>query len=158
MVIPKNTFHDIVKNTPLISIDLIITTPNSFCLLGKRNNRPAKGFMFVPGGRIFKSEKIIAAFDRILISETGYKVKDHDKISFQGVYEHFYEDSYHDMKTSTHYVVLAYRLEVVKKFNVILDRQHEEFEWVSLEHLLSRTDVHDNVKSYFGENNSYTLF
>ena len=68
----------------------------------------------------FKGEKIIAAFDRILISEVGYKVTDHDKISFQGVYEHFYEDSYHDRKTSTHYVVLAYRLEVVKKFNVIL--------------------------------------
>jgi hypothetical protein len=39
---------------PLVSIDLIIRDNADRVLLGLRNNEPAKGYFFVPGGIILK--------------------------------------------------------------------------------------------------------
>jgi len=64
-------FECIIKNTPLISIDLIVKNKEGKILLGKRKNRPAKGYYFVPGGRIFKNETIEQAFKNISKHELG---------------------------------------------------------------------------------------
>ena len=56
---------EIIKATPLVSIDLIIRNPSHKILLGKRINRPAKDYWFVPGGRIIKNETIAHALKRI---------------------------------------------------------------------------------------------
>lgn len=40
------TFSNIIQNTPLISIDLIVTNRANQVLLGKRVNEPAKNFWF----------------------------------------------------------------------------------------------------------------
>ena len=72
-----------------------------------------------------------------------------DKLCFIGVYEHFYTDSYWDDKTSTHYVVLAYRINLKSRFIEKPDKQHDILEWLSLEELQTRSDVHKNVKAYF---------
>ena len=58
LALDDSVFKTIVKNTPLISIDLIIENSNSEILLGERVNRPARGCLFVPGGRIRKDETI----------------------------------------------------------------------------------------------------
>ncbi len=54
----KDTFTKVIDCTPLISIDLVIENSSSEILLGYRNNRPAKGYWFVPGGRILKDESM----------------------------------------------------------------------------------------------------
>ena len=92
--IPEEAFQLVVNQAPLVSVDLVIIDPLKYCLLGRRNNRPAKGSMFVPGGRILKNEVIGTAVNRILLEETGYKIRRLDKLCFIGVYEHFYTDSY----------------------------------------------------------------
>ncbi len=53
-VLNDSLFKTIVANTPLISIDLIIQNSQKKILLGKRINRPAQGYWFVPGGRVRK--------------------------------------------------------------------------------------------------------
>ena len=45
----SDTFNLVVKNTPLVSIDLCIIC-NGQILLGLRNNAPLKGVWFTPGG------------------------------------------------------------------------------------------------------------
>ncbi len=55
-------FKIVVQNTPLIAIDLIIENEKGEILLGRRKNPPSNGFLFVPGGRIFKGEYISDAF------------------------------------------------------------------------------------------------
>ena len=147
--IPEEAFQLVVNQAPLVSVDLVIIDPLNYCLLGRRKNRPAKGSMFVPGGRILKNEAIGTAVNRILLEETGYKIRRLDKLCFIGVYEHFYTDSYWDDKTSTHYVVLAYRINLKSRFIEEPDKQHDILEWLSLEELLTRSDVHKNVKTYF---------
>ena len=99
-------FTNLIETAPLVSIDLIIRGESGY-LLGMRNNQPAKGNWFVPGGRIFKNETISHAIKRISTKEIGVEVgiKDAD---FYGVFEHFYDNSFISSKISTHYIVLAY--------------------------------------------------
>ena len=60
-----------VRLGPIVAIDLIIRDESDRVLLGFRTNEPAKGVYFVPGGRIWKDERISDAFERILKAETG---------------------------------------------------------------------------------------
>ena len=64
-MLTQDTFKTIVASTPLISIDLLVLDPQNNVLLGKRVNRPAQGFWFVPGGRVLKDESIEQAFIRL---------------------------------------------------------------------------------------------
>ena len=115
-ILSKKDFITIVEKAPLVSVDLVIIDPMNYCLLGRRKNRPAKGTMFVPGGRILKNEAIDEAINRILLSETGYRVRSVDRICFIAVHEHFYSESFWDVNLSTHYVVLQYRLSLKSRF------------------------------------------
>ena len=148
-IIPVDGFQTLVREAPLVSVDLVITDQLDHCLLGRRQNRPAKGTMFVPGGRILKNESIDAAIRRILLAETGYQIREQDEQYFLGVYEHFYDDSFWDATISTHYVVLAHRIKLKSRFMGKSDNQHDFLEWISSDDLLNRRDVHKNVKAYF---------
>ena len=53
-MLPSKKFEVVVESTPLVSIDLVVRAPDKKILLGKRVNRPAQGYWFVPGGRILK--------------------------------------------------------------------------------------------------------
>ena len=53
-------FKTIIDNTPLVSVDLIVKHKGKV-LLGKRVNKPAQGYWFTLGGRIFKNESIQSA-------------------------------------------------------------------------------------------------
>src|SRR5215207_6942602 len=108
----REEFRDVVKNTPLVSIDLIIRTRTGKVLLGKRLNKPAKGSLFVPGGRIRKDEKVGQAFERIAQMELGRKYPLHEAHAL-GVFDHIYDmgdNIFDDPNFRTHYVVLGYEL------------------------------------------------
>ena len=108
MHLNKLDFENIIKNTPLISIDFCIYKHGKI-LLGKRINSPAKNSFFVPGGRILKGESIKHASERILKDELGYKLINENGKEFLGIYEHFYDDNFLDTQDfKTHYVALAY--------------------------------------------------
>ena len=94
MPVPLNTadLSTAVRLTPLVSIDLIIRDSSKRVLLGLRTNEPAKGVYFVPGGRIWKDERIRDAFARILKSETNYS-STIDQARFRGPHEHFYQEN-----------------------------------------------------------------
>ena len=70
----RDTFRTIVDTAPLISIDLLVRDSAGRILVGKRVNRPAKGFWFVPGGRILKNETIAEAFLRLTEAELAQKI------------------------------------------------------------------------------------
>jgi colanic acid biosynthesis protein WcaH len=139
----------VVRLAPLVSIDLIIRNAQNQILLGLRNNEPAKGFYFVPGGMILKNEHLRDAFARLLKNETNYTAKLDDARLF-GAYEHFYannrfgEDGY-----GTHYVVLGYELKLGDTAVVAADAQHSEFRWWDESDLLASQRVHENTKAYF---------
>lgn len=142
-------FRDILQSTPLIAIDLCVITAAQEILLGYRNNRPAQDFWFVPGGRIRKGETLIRAFSRITEQELGSAIP-FEQGKFLGVYEHFYNDNFFDDSFGTHYVVLAYALEIgrldVAKLPV---EQHNDYRTVTLEEFERDERIHENSRAYF---------
>ncbi|HPH06129.1 MAG TPA: NUDIX domain-containing protein, partial [Methylotenera sp.] len=148
-------FLNVVANTPLVSVDLVLLSGDEI-LLGLRNNRPAKGFWFVPGGRILKNETINQAILRIAEKELGLSslIKDGQLIvTFLGTYEHFYSDCFAgDNGVSTHYVVVAHKLELNKNIIVtIADEQHSELKWWKLDQALKSKVVHQYTKNYLSQ-------
>lgn len=147
--INQNKFLEIIDSTPLVSIDLIIENSAGEILLGKRVNRPAKDYWFVPGGRIRKNEKISDAMQRISSSELGQSISIKDT-QLLGNYDHLYSDNaFDEQDISTHYVVLAYKMTLSQDFTITLDEQHSEFKWWTKQDLITATDVHQNTKAYF---------
>lgn len=145
-----DVFATVVANTPLISIDLVVKDIQGRVLLGHRNNRPAKGCYFVPGGRIAKDEPLKDAFARLCKVELGLS-KAMSDCKYLGLYEHFYKDSALSEDISTHYVVNAFivQLDVAgEELSLPLD-QHDQYLWLSEAELLARDDVHLHSKWYF---------
>ena len=137
-------FQTVVDSAPLISIDILIKKDNKI-LLGKRINKPAKGYFFSTGGRINKNETIDNAMARVVLNELNIELKSVPK--FIGVFEHFYDDSiYKDV--STHYVNLAYEYEVEETPDLPTE-QHSEYQWFAVDELLNSDQVHKYTKDYF---------
>ena len=65
MHLSENDFSTAVNLLPLISIDFCILDTNSRLLFVKRNCRPAKNYLFTPGGRVRKNEKFYDDVQRI---------------------------------------------------------------------------------------------
>jgi colanic acid biosynthesis protein WcaH len=149
MDLSQEIITQIVKYTPLVSIDLIIRNKSKDVLLGLRTNEPAKGSWFVPGGRIRKNEHISNAFSRISKFELGFELE-FSTAKFLGVYEHLYAQNFAQVPdVSTHYVVLAYEQFLEYEMESFPLNQHSEFRWWSVDSILQSDLVHTNTKNYF---------
>ncbi|WP_446926045.1 GDP-mannose mannosyl hydrolase [Klebsiella pneumoniae] len=148
MFLDDDAFKNVIKNTPLISIDLIIQNEKGEYLVGKRSNRPARGFWFVPGGRIQKNETLNNGFTRLIQNEIGIEML-RNEATFLGVFEHFYDDNYFNSEFSTHYIVLAYKISILSNGLVFPHEQHNEYLWMSADEILNNDLVHFNTKAYF---------
>lgn len=156
MKLEQQDFINVIKNTPLVAIDLIVKDERGAILLGLRKNKPAQGFWFVPGGRIYKDERIVDALARIGLEEIGVALSP-DQVRFMGVFEHLYEDNVASIPgISTHYICLA--CEVIQPMTPshLPVSQHDEWRFWDIKALLDSIEVHPNTKGYF-EENSRTL-
>jgi len=142
------SFRSLVTNAPLISIDLIVYNRNSEVLLGKRSNAPANGYYFVPGGRIYKNERLESAFSRICLSELGDSVYI-SSAKMLGVYEHFYDDSFFGADINTHYIVLAYELINDYDLSKLPKTQHNDYDYMNKSEILKSKFVHHYTQQYF---------
>lgn len=144
----NNLFASIVAYTPLVSVDLVVRNIVGEVLLGRRLNRPAQGVWFVPGGRIFKDEKLAKAFERITQEEIGH-VSVLSSARQLGIYEHHYADSVFGDHISTHYIVLGFELKISSDIEHFPNCQHDTYRWFSVDELLASPLVHENTKAYF---------
>lgn len=144
-----NDFLSVVRDTPLVSIDLIVLNEKGQVLLGQRCNKPAQGFWFVPGGRVQKDESLDAAFTRLTKEELGLEVMRKDA-KFKGVYEHFYSDNFAaKADITTHYVVLAYQVFVSSVQVAAPLVQHFNYLWREPLQIVCDDSVHHNTRVYF---------
>jgi colanic acid biosynthesis protein WcaH len=141
-------FKQVIASTPLISIDLIVRDSEQRVLLGKRRNRPAQTYWFVPGGRVLKDELLSDAFTRLALDELGVQ-QGLQQSTFLGCYEHFYSDNAFGDAGTTHYVVLAYDLGVIDCIAESFEEQHSESAWYQIKDMLSDPVVHQYTKNYF---------
>lgn len=151
MWLPDQVFKTVISSTPLISIDLVVRNNQNQVLLGKRLNAPAKGFWFVPGGRVQKDETLDDAFTRLIKEELGTEVVvKRSEANFLGVYEHFYEENVFDHTVTTHYIVLSYEITIYSnKLNKIPFNQHSQYVWWNELDIKSSKNTHIYVQKYF---------
>ena len=148
MHLDRETFRSVVAHAPLVSLDLVVRNTAGEILLGRRLNRPARGYWFVPGGRIFKNERLDDAFRRITRAELGQSFPRSDA-RLLDLYEHFYDDSVFGPQPDTHYVVAGYLLDLPEGLTLSLpDTQHNEFRWWDPDEMRSDESVHDNSRAY----------
>lgn len=146
--LPRADWLQVVRLAPLVSIDLILDDPEGRVLLGLRENAPARGSWFVPGGAIRKGETLDAAFARIAAAELGRPLSRRNA-RLLGVYEHHYPDNFAgESAFGTHYVVLAHRLPLSGDPGPP-DDQHRQLRWFGVDELLADPAVHEHVKAYF---------
>lgn len=142
-------FLAVIDATPLISIDLIVRDHDGRILLGYRDNKPAQHFWFVPGGRVRKNERLAQAFARLTQVELSLSFCI-EKAKFMGPYEHLYGDNFLGQSAvGTHYIVLAYQLQLTADQHCALDDQHSKQGWWEESELLASEAVHPNTKAYF---------
>ena len=148
-MLEKRDFLRVVELTPLVAIDLVICSPQRQILMGKRVNRPAQNFWFVPGGRIMKEERLEHAFRRISSVELGVACNIEDARLLNG-FTHLYDDNFAGVPDiSTHYVVLAYRLDLELDLTRLPAQQHQGYRWIDEDEGKATGDIHANSQAYF---------
>lgn len=123
--IAGSEWQTIVANVPILSVDLVVMTPDGV-VLGRRANEPAQGKWFVPGGRVRKGESLAAAVHRVAHDELGVEVEIRDRL---GVYEHVYGTADLDGVGGKHYVPIGF----------VVETSETEFE---------RDSQHDSVRAF----------
>jgi colanic acid biosynthesis protein WcaH len=142
-------FKSVVRDTVLVSLDLLLINERGEVLVGRRRHGPARDCIFVPGGRVMKGETMSAALRRVAMQETGLTLSS-DEVVLQGVYDHIYADScFDDPAISTQYVVIACRCQVNSGQQIIADQQHESLHFMSIADLKANPEVHSYTKGYF---------
>ena len=144
--IPKEEYVKIIKQTQIISTDLIIFNKLGQVLLGYRNNEPAKNTWFVPGGKVRINERIHDAVRRVTKQELGVELHASKDL---GVYHHPYTNNFANDDHGTHYVVFAVTIDLEHDIDLTTDDQHSQLEWWDIEKLVSHPDVHTFTKNYF---------
>jgi colanic acid biosynthesis protein WcaH len=119
--VADDVWADIVRNSPVPSVDLVVDCDDGV-LLAKRQNEPAKGEWFVPGGRIQKGEPIREAVHRVAQQELGIDVRITTEL---GTYDHRYETADVPDAGGKHYVAHGYHVEP-KTESIQLDEQHTQ--------------------------------
>lgn len=140
--IPPPEYKNIVKHVPVVSVDLLIHHAGGI-LLGKRQNEPAKGEWFVPGGTVLKGETRRQAVHRVARKELAVDVTIDQKI---GVYDHFYEAAASDGIDSKQYLATAYVVTPISK-QFEPDDQHKELRTFDAPF----PELHDYVQRYVNE-------
>lgn len=144
-LLDKADFLNVIEHTPLVAIDLVIVRDQQI-LMGERLNQPAAGFWFVPGGRILKNETLAEAFRRISHAELGQACEIGDA-RLLGGFTHLYDTNFAEVAgISTHYVVLAYRLELDLELAALPTLQHQTYRWLEPD---SSLKIHPNSLAYF---------
>ena len=149
MKLPLHQFKRVVRDSVLVSLDLLVVNDRNEVLLGLRKNSPAKGWLFVPGGRVHKGEGLRDGLHRISTNETGMSLSKEEGALY-GIYDHIYpENAFGEPGVSTHYVVIACLFHLRSLIPCSRDDQHEELRMMSVPELLAHPQVHTYARNYF---------
>ena len=125
MKISSEEYKKILEVLPIACVDLLIINNNK-CLLLKRDNDPAKGQYWFPGGRINKSELIKDAALRKAKEETNLDCKFEKIVSVE---ETIFKKT-GDMHCDVHTINICCLLKTDDISVFRFDEFHNDFLWV----------------------------
>ena len=112
--LPDALYKEVVKWLPIVSVEALISIDDALLFL-KRNNEPAKGKWWFPGGRIRKGESLEEALKREIKEETGLELSEHELIN---VYSRVFPQR--------HDITVAYLCKC-KQGRIVLNSEHSEY-------------------------------
>jgi len=118
MWIEDETYRIILEKMPIPTVDGIVLHEGQYLLL-KRNNVPAKGQWWLPGGRVRKGESLEQAVKREVFEETGLKC---GVLSQVGVTNMIFPECH---------TISIYFLMESEGRDVKMNDEHSEYRWVS---------------------------
>tara|TARA_A100001388_G_C28766666_1_gene501149 strand:- start:631 stop:1074 length:444 start_codon:yes stop_codon:yes gene_type:complete len=121
--LPDQEYKKIINLMPIFCIDFLITWEKQYLLL-QRKEEPLKNDYWVVGGRLFFKETIKDAAKRIQKREIGRYFSKFKEIGFSN---YFFPSK--PGSKATHTPAILYKISVTKKFDPIVDRQHNNFIW-----------------------------
>jgi len=146
--LPDRDFLQLIRTAPLVAVDVVLKDGAGQVLLVQRNDEPARGYFFVPGGRIFKNERIAAAFQRIVMAELGLSISFQNAVPL-GLYQHIYDTNrFEEEGTGTHYVVLAHEVVLPERPALLVDAPYR---WAAPQDIAAMGDAHPFTKAYFSD-------
>lgn len=122
--IPDDQYKTIHEVMPIPCVDVVIVHEDSF-LMAKRNNKPAQGQWWVPGGRVLKDESLTDCAKRKSTQETGLQV---NVIRMLGADETMFPDGPFGSQTHTINVVFL-ASPALPNTEISLDSQNTEYRW-----------------------------
>lgn len=124
----------VMELTPIPCVDLVLLNEaGTHTLLCKRTNEPAKGVHFTIGGRLWKGETFKACALRKAYQELGI-VLDETKLIGPYVTEDIHPNSaFKDVSYHAIPVFFFYICTEGDVSNLILDTQHDECAWLSVD-------------------------
>jgi ADP-ribose pyrophosphatase YjhB (NUDIX family) len=111
--IPSNLYNKITKNMPIVSVEAIIVM-DSALLFMKRNNQPAEGQWWFPGGRMYKGESFEQTLFREVKEETSLQISSY---KFINIYSRVFPER--------HDVTIAYLCTCEGKISI--NNEHSEY-------------------------------
>jgi colanic acid biosynthesis protein WcaH len=121
--IPEAEFATCLRHMPQPCVDLIVEYDGGI-LVARRENEPASGEWFWPGGRLYKGERLDEAVHRVAREELSLDVELVERL---GVSEHFWDRSSVAGVDSRHTIPIVYRVRPDPPGQAIdLDEQHSD--------------------------------
>jgi len=126
----ENKFYaQAVNQLPILCVDiLVIDKETNKYLLIYRKNEPAKDLFWTIGGRVYKGESFFDTAKRKCKQEAGIDVI---PITLLGIYSLTFTKS--EWNCSTHTPTVGVLAFIENKNTLSLDKDHEEYKWISCE-------------------------
>lgn len=126
--IPDELYKDILDSMPIACVDIVIVREGQ-ALLVRRNDAPAKGQWWIPGGRVLKGETLKDAARRKALEETGLVCEVGPAIYTD---ETIFQDGPHGCSVHSINTVFYMTPTGLTEQQVSLDSHHSEHKWVDL--------------------------
>jgi colanic acid biosynthesis protein WcaH len=124
MILSSEEYKNALSAIPIVCVDCLVVNENGEYLLVRRANSPLKGEYWVPGGRLYKNERILDAVHRKMREEIGIGV---DVVTILGILEFF--DSPNEYSEGGVHTISIVHLVKPLSHDIKLDDQHTDWGW-----------------------------
>ena len=125
MKLSPDDYNQVLSLVPIVCVDCIVVNDRGEYLLVRRANEPFKSEFWIPGGRVYKNERLINAVHRKMREEIGVEV---EIIRNVGFFEEFLEKTAQDIENGAHTVSIVYLVKP-KNLDIKIDGQSSEWAW-----------------------------
>lgn len=125
-MIPEQLYREILRQLPLLCVDIVVQSKTGRYLLVRRRNEPLMDQYWVIGGRILHCEKAEDAARRKLQEEAGLVP---NELEFMGYYQDVFDRNSFEDGIAYHTLSLVFRTQLDSDASVTLDSQSSDFVW-----------------------------